>query len=69
MSKYKDYISDLATTFEYLNNKIVAQRNHTTNMGFHKKKCKSCRNFINCQKALNRSPMHDACREYIKKKK
>ena len=44
-------------------------RNDYKSYGYNKKKCKSCINFNHCKMTINKRPLDDACREYIKKKK
>lgn len=38
-------------------------------VGIQSKKCKSCRDFDRCRNFKNKSPMDNACNNYIKKKR
>lgn len=44
-------------------------RNDYKSYGYNKKKCKSCVNFNHCKMTINKRPLDNACKEYIKKKK
>jgi len=47
----------------------TVSRNDYKSYGYNKKKCKSCANFNHCKMTLNKRPLDNACKEYIKKKK
>lgn len=47
----------------------TVNRNDYKSYGYNKKKCKSCANFNHCKMTLNKRPLDNACKEYIKKKK
>lgn len=68
MKKYINYAKTLTELVGSLG-LDAAKKESVGSMGFNQKKCKSCRDFEHCQRALNRSPKHDACGEYKPKKR
>lgn len=71
MNKLKEYAACLAESLAFLNERVAERQRptRTINMGFSQKKCKSCRNFDGCHRALNIKPQDNACREYKQKKR
>lgn len=71
MNELKEYAACLAESLAFLNERVAERQRptRTISMGINPKKCKSCRNFDGCQRALNRKPMDNACREYKKKRR
>ena len=71
MNELKEYAACLAESLSYLNERVAPRQRPTitTNMGFSKKKCKSCERFMGCQAALYRNPQDNACKSYKPKKK
>ena len=72
----KKYIKEFAalTLAAALSNNSFADiptisRNDYKSYGYNKKKCKSCANFNHCKMTINKRPLDNACKEYIKKKK
>lgn len=71
MSEIKEYAVCLAESLSYLNERVAPRQRptRTTNMGFSKKKCKSCKAFEHCQATKNRNPQGNACNSYKPKKR